>query len=303
MEVLFGFGVLLLALAGFIILLVRLFRRFRPGARSSDAEADPLAPMPNLEDLSVSGDMARVTFAVPMVGRDPVLLELLSYYALEAVRRARRRLPLASLEGVEVFVSHRGQLKKVGKVDFDEPGHLPEDMPVPEIARLSEVMDDPLDSDFQAPKGSKPPSGHADGERLAPLGSFLKISAKAETALRLQGIDPRNMSAGELVRGILALRGYTISPGKDAHTHHARKGSATVFLREVPHARGGYPELSERDINRFVMDMVGSRMARGMLVTEKYGPFSVYKMERRNHKIRFVTRERLQKAIDALALG
>ena len=186
---------------------------------------------------------------------------------------------------------------------FDEPGRLPDDLPVPEIVKLSEVVDDPLDSDFKAPAGLKASGGHARGERLAPLRSILKVPAKAESALRVQGVDPANMTAGELVRGILALRGYTITPGPDAHTHHARKGSSTVFVREVPHTPGSYPELLEKDMNRFVIDMLRSRMARGMLVTDKYGPFAVYRLERRDPRIRFVTRERLQKAIDALALG
>lgn len=293
--------VLALALAGLVILVVKLVRRFRPGA-AADPESDPLAPLPNIEDLSVSGDVARVTFAVPMVGKDPILSELLTYYALEAVRRAGRDLPMQSLQGVEVLVSYHGQSRRVGRVDFDEQGRLPEDIPVPEIVKLSEAMEDPLDSDFKAPAGSKAPTSRGGGERLAPLGSFLKISNKAAAALRLQGVDPHHMTAGELVRGILALRGYTLSAGPDARTHHARKGSATVLVREIPHARGEYPELAEEDMHRFLMDVAGSRMAKGMLVTEKYGPFLVYNIERRNRRVRFVTRERLQKAIDALAL-
>ena len=293
-----------MAVVGLIILVVRLYRRFRHGARRDpESEHDPLAPLPNIKDLSVSGDLIRVTFAIPVVRDDPILSDLLTYYGLEAVRRERQRLSLEGLEGLEVFVSHQGRVKMVGSVVFDEPGRLPEDMPVPEIVKLSEAVDDPLDSDFEAPPASKASAGHAEGERLAPLRSILKIPAKAESALRVQGVDPVSMTAGELVRGILALRGYSISPGPDDHTHHARKGSATVFIREVPHVRGSYPELLEADMNRFVMDMLKSRMARGMLVTDKYGPFSVYRLERRDPRIRFVTRERLQKAIDALALG
>ena len=302
MEALFGLGVLALAAVGFIILVVRLVRRFRRGART-EPEPDPLAPLPNVKDLSVSGDLIRVTFGIPVTRDDPILSDLLTYYALEAVRRERQRLSLEGLEGLEVFVSHQGRVRMVGSVAFDEPGRLPEDMPVPDIVKLSEVVDDPLDSDFKAPSAAKAAAGHAEGERLAPLRSILKIPVKAESALRVQGVDPANMTAGELVRGILALRGYSISPGPDAHTYHARKGSSTVFLREVPHVRGSYPELLEADMNSFVMDMLKSRMARGMLVTDKYGPFSVYRLERRDPRIRFVTRERLQKAIDALALG
>jgi hypothetical protein len=301
LEALFGLGVLVLALGGVAIVVVRLLRRFRSRSRA-DSDPDPLAPLPNIEDLSVSGDLIRVTFGIPMVGDDPILSDLLTYYALEAVRRERRRLSLQGLEGLEVLISHRGQVRTICSVAFDEPGRLPDNIPVPEIVQLSAAVDDPLDHDFKAPAG-KAPVAHSEAEGLAPLSSVLKIPAKAETALRLQGVDPVTMTAGELVRGVLALRGYSVSPGADSHTYHARKGSATVFLREVPHTRGGYPELSDEDMNRFVMDMVKSRMARGMLVTEKYGPFSLYKLERRDPRMRFVTRERLQKAIDALALG
>ncbi len=293
---------LLLALAGLTILLVRLVRRVRRRS-STQPEPDPLAPVPNLQDLSVSGDAIRVTFGVPMVEDDPILTDLLCYYALEAVRRARQTLPLEGLDRVEVFVLHREQLKQVGSVDFEEPGKLPENFPVPEIVGLSEATRDPLDSDFTAAGASATPTPPAEGEALAPLAAFLTIPAKVEAALRLQGVDPGNMTAGALVRGILALRGYTVSPGPDSETFHARKGAATVIVREVPHLADGHPELTERDMRRFVMDMAGSRLARGMLVTEKYGPFSVYEWERRDPRIRFVTRERLQKAIDALALG
>ena len=54
-----------------------------------------------------------------------------------------------------------------------------------------------------------------------------------------------------------------MTPGPDSVTFHARKGAATVMVREVPHLPDGHPELAERDMRRFVMDMASSRMARG----------------------------------------
>ena len=38
------------------------------------------------------------------------------------------------------------------------------------------------------------------------------------------------------------------------------------------------------------------------LVSDKFSPFEVYERERREPRIRFVTRERLQKFVDALSL-
>jgi hypothetical protein len=40
-----------------------------------------------------------------------------------------------------------------------------------------------------------------------------------------------------------------------------------------------------------------------MYVSEKYGPFEIYDMERREPRIRFITRERLQKFVEAVSLG
>ena len=39
-----------------------------------------------------------------------------------------------------------------------------------------------------------------------------------------------------------------------------------------------------------------------MLVTEKYGPFMVYDKERREPRVRFITRERLQTFVDGFSL-
>lgn len=294
--------VLLLAVVGVVIIAVRLLRRVR-STKTVTSEPDPLLPLPNIEDLSVGADAIRVTFKVPMAGDDPILTDLLCYYGLQAVRDARRSLPLEGLDRMEVFVSHQGRTRRVGRVDFEERGRLPEGLPVPEIVKLAEAMDDPLDSEFAASKGSKAQPRPAEGEALSSLGAFLRIPAGVEAALRMQGIDPATMTAGELVRGILLLRGYAVTAGPDEATHHATKGRSTVMVREVRHARGEYPELSEQEIHRFIMDLARSPMKRGMLVTEKYGPFAVYSLERRDPRIRFVTRERLQKAIDALALG
>ncbi len=42
---------------------------------------------------------------------------------------------------------------------------------------------------------------------------------------------------------------------------------------------------------------------RGLMVSDKFGPFEVYERERREPRVRFVTRERLQGFVDALTVG
>jgi hypothetical protein len=64
-----------------------------------------------------------------------------------------------------------------------------------------------------------------------------------------------------------------------------------------------YQEFNEATINRFMADFSMSGCQRGMLVSEKYGPFEVYERERREPRVRFVTRERRQGLVDSLALS
>ncbi len=51
-----------------------------------------------------------------------------------------------------------------------------------------------------------------------------------------------------------------------------------------------------------MVDFVSAGADQGLLVTDKFAPFGIYDRERRDARMRFVTRERLQKFINALAL-
>ena len=72
--------------------------------------------------------------------------------------------------------------------------------------------------------------------------------------------------------------------------------------RDVYHP-GDHPEVADQLIDRFMADFAMSGCDRGLLVSDKYGPFEIYDKERRQPRVRFVTRERLQKMVDALALS
>jgi hypothetical protein len=82
----------------------------------------------------------------------------------------------------------------------------------------------------------------------------------------------------------------------------ARRAGQTTFVRVVAHSAGAHPELDESAIRQFVVDFGGSGSDRGLLLSEKYAPFEIYDRERRDGRVRFVTRERLQGFIDAFAL-
>ncbi len=75
------------------------------------------------------------------------------------------------------------------------------------------------------------------------------------------------------------------------------------MVRVVDHNEGEYPELGEQAITGFLFDFASSGASRGLLVTDKYCPFSVYERERRDPRVRFLSRERLQQFVDAAAMS
>ena len=66
---------------------------------------------------------------------------------------------------------------------------------------------------------------------------------------------------------------------------------------------GDHPELDESSIRRFMVEFGSAGADRGMLISDKYGPFEMYDLERREPRVRFVTRDRLQKMVDSLSLS
>ena len=71
----------------------------------------------------------------------------------------------------------------------------------------------------------------------------------------------------------------------------------------MDHAPGEYPELSEQVINEFMVDYVSSGADRGILVSDKYAPFSIYDKERRESRVKYISRERLQHFVDSLMVS
>jgi hypothetical protein len=102
---------------------------------------------------------------------------------------------------------------------------------------------------------------------------------------------------------VLSLFGYQVSPGIAEGHFTASKGGSTTFIMSDPYTAGDYPEVEEGSIRKFVIAFEQSGADRGMYVSEKFAPFSIYETERRNPRVRFVTRERLQKLVDSMSLS
>lgn len=275
-------------------------------AKTSTADVNVDRPRPSVADFHVAGNEARVTFDVPLPDGDVdnVLRDLLTHEAVEVIREKRHSLPIDQVTRVVALAGREADPVEVGAVELAEPGDLPPavmDMP---LLQFSHLGHDPLEEQFHEDKEPQAPPEVVTGTdaALGPIGAELQIPKAVDVGLRSLGVDPATMSAPDLVVGMLKLYGYTVTDVSD-NTKQAVKGGQTTFLRLVPHQSGGYAELDETDIRRFVADFADARAERGLLVTDKYGPFEVYQRERRDPKVRFVTRERLQKFVDSLALS
>lgn len=277
-----------------------------PKKEKAAGDVDVARPRPDVADFHVQGNEARVTFDVPLPEGevDAVLRDLLTHEAVEVIREKRHSLPIEQVTRVVALAGRGSEPVEVGSVELDEPGDLPPavvDMP---LLQFSHLGHDPLEQQFreQGESGTAPQVVTDTDATLGPIGAELHIPKAVDVGLRSLGVDPGTMSAGDLVVGMLQLYGYTVTTEND-DTRRAMKGGQSTYIRIVPHAEGGYAELDESAIRRFVADFANAKADRSLLVTDKYGPFEVYQRERRDPRVRFVTRERLQKFVDSLALS
>jgi len=291
-------------------------RRSDESAAEVGASEEMLQPRAPYREFHVAGKSALVYFDVPLSADevDPVLSDLLLREAIEVLRdKQAHGLPLQDVTEVKAFGTRNGEDVAAGSVELDVPGALPE-LDRPEIVpHFSTVPFDPL-----AHLGEKEqPSAWAEGSRdvdaaaadavahtLRPLGEELTLTGRVESGLRAQGLDPATMSAGDLVLGLMRLAGYTIraTTGREDSYVVSTPGSRT-YLKVVGHDPGDHPELGENEMKEFAVGFAAAGTDRGILVTEKFGPYMIYDAERRNPKCKFITRERLQDFVDSFSMG
>lgn len=294
--------VILVAVAAYLLL------RSRGG--ESDAVAEPTVDgvtvrRPDAE-FHVVANSAVVTFDVPLPpgGADPVLRDLLLHQAAELMRdRKRRGQPLDGIESIQVSAKQAGAVVEVGTIELTELSELPEvAMPMP-LARTVARDHDPLRTLEDGDITKVVPVGDTTSlDQLAPIGSDVRLTAGIEAGLRSLGVDPEAMSVIDLGLGLLELAGYRITPQGDG-TYVAAGGGRATYVSFVAHEDGSYPELESAAITSFLVGFSSARTDRGLLITDKFGPYSVYEKERSNPNCRFITRERLQAFVDSIALS
>ena len=279
-------------------------RRRRAPAHEGEPVPDFVRPRPAVAGFHVRDRQALVTFDVPYPDEgDDVLADLLVGEAIEVVREKRHSLPIDEVTEVVVLVDGNAP-REVGRRSLVTPGELPPPSNFADILNLHSIARDPLAAEFDTqPTVIPETTAPTVSDELAHLSESIRLPKAVATGLRAQGIDPDDLTAGQLVTGVLALFGYTVTPGVAEGVYTATKGGHTTFVMVEETKPGDYPELGDDVIRRFIIAFEQANADRGMLVSEKYAPFSIYDHERRDPRIRFITRERLQKFVDSMALG
>lgn len=296
---------------GLIGLAYRAFQSSGTAEALQEPESDPTVGStvrrPSVSEFHVKGETAAVVFDVPL-GESEVgqhLTDLLSAAAIEDLRaRVAEGLPLDGVHRIDVSAMRGDQPESVVVVELPSPSVLPDPIrrEAPRggfMATLNEVVAD-------TSVGAR----SEDHDTLEPVASFVKLTGPLEARLRMAGVDPSTMSLGDLTRGLLQIDGYTISdagrvmataPGASVHT--AVKPGERITVLIYPHAVGGYPEVSEKVFGEVGVVAGESKAQRVILVSDMYGPYSMYERERRDKRMAFITRERLQAFVDSFGLG
>ncbi|HET7847283.1 MAG TPA: hypothetical protein VFL72_07290 [Acidimicrobiia bacterium] len=310
-----GAGAIGVAFIGLVVLgvVVIILRRQRKRAAAVDledtswlrrapVEPDPIAKRLAVADFHIHGSEARVVFDVPLPEEnDPILNDLLVDEAVEVVREKRHSLPIDEVTEIVVFAG-RGDSREIGRTRLPAPGQLPSSIQ-PDMLNLTHIARDPFARQFEDELITQVETQvHVPADDLGPVGRELRIPMGLERGLRTRGVDPTTASGPELIIALLEMFGYEVNPQIDG-TFIAIKDNMRTFIRAEPHLPGSYPELDEQVVRKFIVEFGTSGAGRGLLISDKLGPFMIHDVEATNPRIRFVTRQRIQRFIDSMALG
>ena len=267
-----------------------------------EAEVGHHAPV---ESFHVVGDQARVTFDVPLEDEDDeVLNDLLEGEAVEVVRQKRHTLPIDDVKVIVVFAG-RDNKREVARRELPAPGELPPPLPETGVS-FSNIAHDPFAAHFDegSDLGLTPGTAvQVPEDELPPLVDELRIPKGLDRGLRTLGTDPSQLGGPEFVIALLRMFGYGVTEQAYEGSYMVTKSGVSTYIETDTYRPGDYPELQEGVIRRFLANFGSSGADRGMLISDKYSPFLIHEIETNQPRVRFVTRERVQRFIDSMALG
>lgn len=274
----------------------------KPDSADDVAEVAPVRKAP-VSEFHVVGNEARITFDVPLDDEDDEILnELLVDEAVEVLREKRHQLPISDVE-VVVAIAGRTNTREVGRTKLPSPGVLPPPPPV-SLLHLGNVARDPFAAENATEHAvSYETKTNVPADQLPPIGQELKIPHGLARGLRATGVDVDTASGADVILGLLQLFGYNIDTSSGGNTFTAHKSGETILVAVEPYTPGDHPEVDEGTIKAFTGRFSMSGASRAVFVSEKYAPYMIYDVEKREPRIRFITRERLQEFIDSMAMG
>jgi hypothetical protein len=254
----------------------------------------------------VVGEEARVTFDVPLDAEDdPVMNELLMGEGIEVVRQKRHTLPIDGVNEIVVSAG-RDQVREVGRTRLPAPGELPPPALDTGLS-FSHIARDPFAAPFDEDRidhgVAYQTRSDVPADELPPLQEELRIPKGLDRGLRASGIDPDQLTGPDFVLALLRMFGYRVTEQAYPGTYIAIKDGVSTYVATDSYQKGEHPELEDTAVRRFLGDFGSSNADRGMFISDKYGPFSIYEIEANQPKVKFITRERIQRFVDSMALG
>jgi len=299
------FVVITIAIIALVIGAVKSFGQ--SAADSAIAPPLPQRPSPTVTDFHVTGDTARARFSVPL-GDAPAgehLTELLCASAIEYVRtRKADGLPLDEVQFIEVSAMRGDHPEVVCTVDLPNAGELPD----PRLNVLVELEHDPIAHVAAVVADATVASSPPDTGTLESVAKFIELPGPTDAHLRSIGLDPKDMSLEDLVVGLLRVSGYQVSVGRTGFSLGSAEKAAIFALQRngqntvlvvLEHEHGSHPELDERVLSEFAVGVAQTNPDVAILVTDKYSPYAMYEREKRDKRLVFITRERLQAFVDS----
>ena len=306
------FAVIVVAIVGFAVLALRGASSNASSSTPQRQTTAPTRPLPIVTEFHVRGDTASVVFAVPLGDSEAGdhLIELLNAAAIEHVReKVDDGLPLDGVTKVAVSAMRGDTPEVLDTVHLPDTGELPDPA---EILTRAPSDDDPIAALAAVTADASVAEPAPRTDRLESVAEFVALSGPQEAQLRAIGVDPASMTLSDLVVGLLRVSGYQVEIGRPGLSMSAAdtgdvmwvsRNGVTSLVVIIRHEEGSYPELDDSALSEFAVAVAQANPSQGILVTDKFSPYSMYERERRDKRLVFVTRERLQAFVDSFGFA
>lgn len=267
-------------------------------------------PGPTVKSFHVSGDTATTDFEAPLGTAEPGqhLVDLLSRAAVEYLHTKQKDgLPLSEVAKIDVRAMRGGEPESIAIIELPEKGQLPS---TDKMRSVGEPAVDPLSEMAKVVADTSVVATPTTSGELPAVSEFIQLGGPTEASLRAMGVDTSDLSLHDLVVGLFQVSGYDMFDGRagasgvsGAETFRLVRSGKSTSVIILPNVAGSYPEIGD---NVFTELSIAAGQVQGddvLFISDKFAPYSMYERERRDKRILFVTRERLQAFVDSFGLG